>query len=63
LFKEPIIWQCSKALEPIGSRLIDGLAIGESPCTWEYIVWVEICLLAWRYFGNNSLELHDVYVD
>ena len=22
---EPIIWQCSKELEPIGSRLIEGL--------------------------------------
>ena len=24
----------------IGWRLIEGLATGESPCTWEYIVWM-----------------------
>jgi hypothetical protein len=27
------IWQCSKKLEPIRSRFIERLAIGESPCT------------------------------
>ncbi|CAB4029667.1 Tyrosine- kinase HTK16, partial [Paramuricea clavata] len=30
---EPIIWQCSKKFEPIGSRLIERLATGETPCT------------------------------
>jgi hypothetical protein len=42
---------------------IEGLATGEGPRTWEYIVWVEICLLAWIYFGNYSVKLHDVYVE
>jgi hypothetical protein len=35
-----------------------GSLLTESPS-----VWVEICLLAWRYFGNYSLELHDIYVE
>jgi hypothetical protein len=28
-----------------------------------FVLKLEICLLAWIYFGNYSVELHDVYVE
>ena len=52
LFQEPIILQCSKELEPIGRRLIEGLSYWGKPLHMGIYclnVWVEICLLAWIY--------------